>query len=228
MAFTYLPWNGWLDGFETSIATTYLTDYLSGNAWLSSEHINQMLDIVQREVLRGGGVQVVEILDCEFVESVKAAANNCMTYEGGNKQYAWLRRVGETFASGKRSFLGTVVNVFNSHWVCLAVDFANTTILYGDSFGHEMGDTLKETMMWWTYHHTKKQFRLHPLPITPQKDSYNCGVLAWNALAHLVLPDRYHLLESREVASERLRIAARVIERHNDYVSWLLRLTRKC
>jgi hypothetical protein len=90
--------------------------------------------------------------------------------------------------------------------------------LYGDSLGGTITEEIETVLNWWIHHHIGQQFMTNQLPITRQRDSYSCGMMAWNALATKVLPKNYTLLKSDGVADERLKMFLRVSERHNDKV----------
>jgi hypothetical protein len=64
------------------------------------------------------------------------------------------------------------MNVKNSHWVAIVLDFDESCILYGDSLGGEPDDHLKNVLSWWTHLHTGRNFVWGKLDITIQQDGF--------------------------------------------------------
>ena len=124
-----------------------------------------------------------------------------------------LWAIGCDIAEGIRTKLRWVANMIR-HWVGVIVDVPNSKILYGDSLGGSHAP-LKAAIEWWVRFHTQKTYTHENLPITQQLDSYNCPILAVNAVRHHLLPQCSDLLSSQPVAitEERLAIFKHISER---------------
>jgi hypothetical protein len=99
------------------------------------------------------------------------------------------------------------------------LDFRAKTIWYGDSLQWEIEPKLRSVLEWWTEEHGSVRFTYQRLPITHQNDSFSCGLLAWNALAHFFLPFHRPLIDPADVVMERLRVLLCICERHHKNVS---------
>lgn len=109
-----------------------------------------------------------------------------------------------------------IKNLGNKHWVAFNLNFKESCIRYGDSWGDEPPTELMCAVEWWTYHHTGRNFNRTKLTITTQKDTFSCGLLAHNALAHSANPTKYPLIDAANVDNERLKVLLAVIQRHSD------------
>ena len=115
--------------------------------------------------------------------------------------------------NGTHKELQYLMNLDSKHWVAIVLDFANLEILYSNTMG---GMDLKEILSWWTHIHSGRKFMYGELEITFQQDSFLCGLLAWNALAHQSLPHKNALIDAQEVDDARLKVMLKVIDCHND------------
>jgi len=86
-----------------------------------------------------------------------------------------------------------------------------------------MDPELKGALKQWTKKHTSINFTHNILPITHQIDSFSCGLLAWNALAHFFLPKHYTLIAPADVATGRLDVLLRICTQHQNEVSCIPR-----
>jgi hypothetical protein len=209
-----LSWKENMKGFPVQIPPEHLTSYLT-EGWLSDEHENQMLHLLQEELtlrrpenntnITTTGTYFFQILSQLYRDGTYDAL------EGA----AWVRRKSQEFATGVYDIFATIVNINNNHWVPILVDFRASKILYGDSMGGAIDEGVEEILTWWTYHHTGVIFTKTYLPTTRQRDGFSCGLLAWNALATYLLPDIHSLIDASDVAKERLKMFLRVVEQHN-------------
>ncbi|KAJ7746211.1 hypothetical protein B0H14DRAFT_2985652, partial [Mycena olivaceomarginata] len=102
-----------------------------------------------------------------FAHGLARAYMNPDTYRTA-RQFQWLRRLGEAFATKDRRRLGTIVNKDENHWVGLAIDCEEET-------------------------HLGVKFRWMDLPIPSQNDVHSCGLLAYFALANFFDGQRFPL-----------------------------------
>ena len=88
--------------------------------------------------------------------------------------------------------------------MAITLDFENSAIWYGDSFGWRPVDEVTSVLDWWTFHHTCVKFVYWTLKISPQKDGYSCSLLGTNALFHFYLPEAYPLIDVARVDAEQV------------------------
>jgi hypothetical protein len=220
-ALSTISWSSTLRGFPGTVSVECLAAYMTKD-WLTDEHENQMLHLLERELARSSehDSERIYIAETFFMPLLIGAykepdrANQYATASSFN----WLRKRGQEFGTGARDKLATIANVGGNHWVAVVIDFRSLQILYGDSLGGTITVEIEMVLNWWIYHHTGKQFTANKLPITRQRDGYSCGMLAWNAVAMEVMPKNYTLMKSDGVADERLKMFLRVSEHHNDKV----------
>jgi Ulp1 family protease len=218
-ALACIPWTGNINGFPGTVPTEYLTRYLTDD-WLTDEHENQMLHLLEHELSRSGRSNGIYIADTFFVTRLLEIYRHRDRDEhyATAKCNAWLRRRGQELGTGVLEKLVAIVNLNQNHWVSVVIDVPTSRILYGDSLGKPITREIKAVLTWWTNHHTATNFPIHDLAITHQNDSCSCGMLAWNAIAAHVLPETYSLVNSHAIMDERLKILLRVVERHNEKV----------
>ncbi|KIM89787.1 hypothetical protein PILCRDRAFT_49180, partial [Piloderma croceum F 1598] len=197
-----LPWCGDIRGFDHNEPLHQLVMYAS-RAWLGTMHENQILDLLQRELLLKGSR--IEVAGMAFFTTLREAYNCRDTGE-----------IGEALVSGDRDGLGTMVNIGGDHWVSITLDFEESLIWYGDSFGQDAAEEVTSVVEWWTFHHTGRKIGSRKLKISSQKDGFSCGLLGPNALFHFYLPDLYPLIDVTKVDTERVRLLVRVAQRHLD------------
>ncbi|KAF9236437.1 hypothetical protein BU15DRAFT_50062, partial [Melanogaster broomeanus] len=209
-----LPWSGDICGFEANDPILKLHTYTTNN-WLSDTHENQMLDLLRRKLCQQpNGLQV--LVENTFFINYLQKGYECQEageYES-SKYFARLRETGFSLGSGVQTNVGFVANIHDTHWVGVILDFACNIIYYGDSLGCKMDAKLAATLQWWTRHHSGQKFTHQDLAITRQDDTFSCGVLAFNAIAHHLLPSHYPLVPATLVANERLKTMLEVTERH--------------
>jgi hypothetical protein len=204
-----IAWAGTIRGFSASIGTHYLATYATRD-WLTDEHESQMLDLLRYDVLREGSGEHAEIESIFFLSKLQDAYRDQENY-GTHIRHRWIRGQGQALSTGTREQLVILANIGDNHWIALILDFKLSIIWYGDSLGKVISDELHDVMEWWTHLHTGRTFDHAQLGITRQRDGFSCGLLAWNALAVYLLKDQYSLINTADVAEERLKILLRVI-----------------
>jgi len=116
---------------------------------------------------------------------------NHIQYCEGSVWFLWW--IGKELGNGILNGLAGIANVNNNYWIALVVDMLNRKCRYGDS-RQGMDCELMGAIDWWSGIHLKQELEHVKLAITKQKDTYNCGVFALNALAYYILPDPPPLL----------------------------------
>lgn len=199
-----------------------LSAYLT-TEWLSDVHENQMLDILRSKQTLSCSNRPIIVENVHFVQFILAAyqCRNKTNQYADDRYFLRAREVGQAVAGpeSRSSGVGFLVNARGNHWVAVVLEFKHNQFLYGDPLGQDPECQLSDAIGWWTYHHTGQHFHACKLTITPQQDSYSCGVLAFDALAHHCLANSYPLIPAHDATNERARILAEVVARHLDHVS---------
>ncbi|KAH7908916.1 hypothetical protein BJ138DRAFT_990150, partial [Hygrophoropsis aurantiaca] len=211
-----LPWSGNIRGFDNPEPIHRLATYAT-RGWLGTTHEDQMLDLLRRDLHRGSTSHKTVIENLAFSKFLQEgyARRNSGEYEA-SRYFRVARGLGQALASQTRDILGYLMNLNDNHWVVVVLNFRDSTILYGDSLGDPIPANLASILDWWTNTHTGLTFVHKTLPITHQQDSFSCGLLSFNALAHYILPDQYPLINPVEVDNERLKIMLQVVKRHSE------------
>lgn len=213
-----IQWSGSIRGFNNPEPLVLLSRYLSTSSWFSDVEQNQMLDLLRRDLLFDSEGKKTELQGLDFFQKLSEGFRAKETYIEG-RAFARARGIGHGLATGSRNAIGMMINLDNEHWVSLVCNFQNETILYGDSLKRPMPDGVKEVIDWWTFNHAGKEFTHLDLDVPRQTDFHSCGLMAFYSLAVFLLPDTYHMIDPKDVDSERLKMLLRVINRHQDYVS---------
>lgn len=218
------PWNEVIRGFSDNEPLTMLSSYAIPTAWLSTFHENQMLELLQQELVLGAYSSPgslanlrLEIETLGFFPKMREAYQLHRAAYATAKTFRFVRGTGTVLANSSGA-LGSILHVRGNHWVSIVVDFAKQQILYGDPKGQPIDPLVRDVVLWWAAEHSGVAFTVEELTHTvqPDKDNENCGILAFNSLAHHVFPETYMLAGSgtEELADERLRWLHRVLERH--------------
>ncbi|KAH7903291.1 hypothetical protein BJ138DRAFT_977415, partial [Hygrophoropsis aurantiaca] len=215
-----IPWAGEIHGFSQFEPILTLATYLSSD-WLSDAHIDQQLDLLRHDLSRQMEITGCEVVRTSFFRkllSVFLKRSERDTYSGGNQSCRQLWSVGEELSSGNCSRICGVVNINDSHWIALAIDFVGSTVYQGDSMGNIPYPELGAAVDWWIFMHAKRAFQHMKLAISRQQDMVSCGVFALNAVAHYVLPNSNPVLQHKDVDEARLSFFVRVVDRSLDLV----------
>ncbi|KAG1768439.1 hypothetical protein EV702DRAFT_1203278 [Suillus placidus] len=205
--------SGTLNGFAVVEPVVKLAVYATDD-WLFDVHENQMLDLLRRRIQRQPQSQKIEIENIYFYGFLKKAYEIHSSGEHEGRYFAHARETGDAMALGLGSCIGFLVNINENHWVAVVIDFESSTIFYGDSIYTKLPTGFLAVLHWWTHHHTGQHFEEKSLIITHRKDSFSCGLLSFNALAHHVLPSEYPLIMALQVRIGRLNVMLDVIDRH--------------
>ena len=166
-ALTYISWSDTIKGFPGTALMDCLTTYLTKD-WLTDEHEDQMLYLLERELTRSRKDDRTHIANAFFITRLVEIykdpnrTNHYATSEG----LAWLRKKGQDFGTGTLEKLVTIANVGRNHWVAVEVDFECSKILYGDSLGGKINEEIETALTWWLHQHSAKHFTTGLLPIT--------------------------------------------------------------
>ena len=212
-----LPWQDSIRGFPLEMDSSYLSAFF-GTEWLSSEHINLMMHLLENDT-QTKGLSAVEFITetANFTTRLKQAHLNPDEYDT-DQGYRWLSKIGQRLANGHSDRLALVANTDQqNHWVAILIDVRERLIWFGNSLkGDGVPTSLMNALKWWLYYHFAEPFRTHDLPITIQRDGYNCGIFAWQALEAALL--KKPLITTNEPYTTRLKLFKRVVSRHQDTV----------
>jgi hypothetical protein len=178
-----------------------------------------MLDLLHRDLLCDRSQQNnIKIKTTHFIENVTEAFLNQDKGMYQTRRFQHIHKQGECLVSGVHTSLGFTANCNSNHWVAVILESRTKKILYRDSLGKAMSRELQAILRWWTNEHTETQFTVDKLPITHQIDTISCGLLAWNALAHFSLPQKYLLISPTRVAAEQLQMLLCICSHHQDSI----------
>ena len=153
-ALSVLPWTGLVRGFGIQVDVHYLTSFV-GAEWLSSEHINLLMELLRCELLAAGLASRLEVISetSAFREMLRMAYKNQNLYGQGKQNLRWLEKLGKNLGNGTCDKLAFMANINNNHWVAVVLDPEQRSIWHGDSFGAPMDTELQVMLKWWTYTH---------------------------------------------------------------------------
>jgi len=151
-ALAVLQWGRDLWGFSSNGTDnlSILTAYTS-NTWLKGEHAGQMLDLLKTKV-QLERQSTVEIANTWFYKKIKLGYEAPESYVT-DTSFGLYHHIGEALEMGRRDQCGFLVNINQTHWVAVVLDFRMREIWYGDSLGLQMPEIVKEVLEWWTYFH---------------------------------------------------------------------------
>ena len=189
-----------------------LSRYLGTN-WLSEVHVNDLLEVLRREVV-SFGKHATQVEGTPLTDKIVTAYNlRKKKVYAIDQTYAWIRMIGDELVQKGSTlitavYLGTITNA--KHWVPLIISDGGATINYGDSLSEPIPSKLYDAYTWWLQQHNPAiTSSLATLPVTDQTDSYSCGILMMNSLQHFVNPTKYPLVQvgglKAGVVSERLK-----------------------
>lgn len=161
-----IPSSGPLQGFTIVVEMHYLAS-LVGQDWLTSEHINLLMELLRHDLIATGqGTRVKVITETSsFLAKLTQAYKNSNDYGTGKQEFCWLEQVAQSLANGTRQQLTFIANVQQNHWVACIIDAEENAIWHGNSLGGVIDSTLKLTLMWWTYFHFGKHFVVRDYPL---------------------------------------------------------------
>lgn len=105
--------------------------------------------------------------------------------------------------AGMRGTRATMPPNQGNHWVAVVVDAGRQRILFANPFEGPIPLELKALLQWWIRQHIKEEFAIGQLESEKQAlgDTFSCGVIAANAVAHDMQPLTISLLPSSTVAA---------------------------
>ena len=212
-ALSVLRWSDKLRGFSSNSEEDLesLALYTS-DKWLHGAHANQMLDLLQRHLQRSGKNHI-DLGSSYFYAKISQGSEDIEKYSTEDS-FRFYRHIGNDLETGIRDQFGFLANLDRNHWIAVVFDFRKREIWFGDSLGGVATASVRRILNWWTQFHSGEAFTFQQLPITIQRDSFSCCLLAWDALRVFFLDSEETLLPSQDVAEGRLKVLLQVIHEH--------------
>ncbi|KAJ7042719.1 hypothetical protein C8F04DRAFT_922859, partial [Mycena alexandri] len=208
-ALDMLPWDGTVKGFKVEGSVDDLTFWFTKD-WLKSDHEDQMPELLASD-LGLTDSSTICIQNSFFVKSLARAYSNPEAYRTA-QGFAWLRRIGGSFATKDRTCLGTMANKNENHWVALAIDSEKESVSYGDGFRGTPSPLLRKHLDWWLFEHLGVAFKWGDIPVTKQNDPHLCSLLPSLSYGCFPLPK----CTAAIMADERLKMFLRIVQRHKE------------
>ncbi|KAI0757478.1 hypothetical protein C8Q80DRAFT_1282759, partial [Daedaleopsis nitida] len=149
-----LPWSATLSGFSKREPVATLTSYLS-RTWLSDIHENQLLDLLHTKLARQPEGLLTEVENLYFWKALEQRfwSGDREAYQK-DQYFSCARGVGEMLQRGERNQLSLLVNISNTYWVAIVVDFSKLRVLYGNSLNHPPDPHIINVLTWWHHNHS--------------------------------------------------------------------------
>lgn len=113
----------------------YIAQFV-GTDWLTNEHINILMEMLQCDLIATGLDKVKVITETTgFMTKLQQAYDHSEHYGDGRQEHCWLERIGQSLVNGSYHHLAFIANVRQNHWVACVVDPAEDAIWHGDSLG---------------------------------------------------------------------------------------------
>ncbi|KAF9481696.1 hypothetical protein BDN70DRAFT_991713 [Pholiota conissans] len=205
-----------LNTLEWDSGMRYINQYLStielarllGTLWLSDNHINMMIDDLRaRQLETGSDSDKIKIANLYFGNQIGKVSDATTAVALAKTKYFHQYEV--EAKEGRLEKLYFVVHVNDGHWVAGSLDFKRKVMAFGDSFrenGKSSGAPTKfiDCLQLWIKSAFGKKFRSagNTLEHAIQTDSYSCGVIAVNTIAHAIF--NTPLWEQKKAVNSRL------------------------
>ncbi|KAF8336306.1 uncharacterized protein EI90DRAFT_3168485 [Cantharellus anzutake] len=158
-------------------------------------------------------------------------AGGSVTY-GCNHTCKDLCQLGSELSSGSESQFGGIMHANNNHWIAFSVFPKESVIYLADSLHWETGGAdlpvaakeVANILQWWlneSYSGLNKStptFQITSLPVAHQNDSSSCGFFALNALMHHLIPTKYLLYASNDIAMLRVEFLMAILNHHVEQI----------
>ncbi|KAJ7142789.1 hypothetical protein C8R44DRAFT_726119 [Mycena epipterygia] len=215
-----LAWTGHIKYFTHAMPgngnhISSLAKFLSRD-WLSSTQIDQMTDLILCDIRDAAPSQDIRLMDTIITAEIvnqyrRSKSEDTNDYDPTLDKF--LQCFGRSIEDGTQ-LLG-IFHVHEDHWVASTVDVLEQSIGYGDPMGAgvEASDVCAALQWFAQRHHILFDGKIETLLCTRQRDSWNCGLYAPNALAHKFLPDAHPLISSDFVLGDvgRMEMLQRII-----------------
>ncbi|KAJ7574501.1 hypothetical protein C8J56DRAFT_1172807 [Mycena floridula] len=200
-----LPWN---TPIPRNFGGTTSMSALFTNQWLNDDVLSQIagqLSFATRNMMTFDKPPL--ILDPYWSGTLLQSYRLCRNSYSTNGHQC-LRDAGQALVGGEWAELAFPLNVLlengvvklpsetqgilGNHWIIIVIDPTHSDILIGDPAASRLPDSMLEVVdciRWWLGCHygPDELFDVIPMPISRQRDSYSCGVLAMDSISHRYL-----------------------------------------
>ena len=169
--------------------------------WLSGSNQNDLLGLLRYQLAgQSNMVKIYRVEGTDTPQKIISVYRNqqkiCYTEE---QSVEWLRTLANDLIKNEATLI-TMQNLTNitgsPHWVPLALSVDKHSLFFGDSLGNEIPKELRMAYTWWmAQHDASRNFEsdtlmaVSSMSIGQQIDGHACGILAINALRHLIEPN---------------------------------------
>ncbi|KAG2152842.1 hypothetical protein DEU56DRAFT_977227 [Suillus clintonianus] len=191
--FLAVLWNSKGGGSTSTLEFTHLL----GMGWITDELIDSMMaHLAHRAHAQSHGRRIL-IENSRLAEVIKG-----LTISGN--MHPLLSKCQEKIITLHYELLLFPVHVHGNHWVAVAVDFNKKNIAIGDSLRGQIPppDEFARQVQQWLLRVFNAHFSINNEGLTcaSQNDTYSCGVVSTNAIAHTVFGDELWQPKAKSVA----------------------------
>ncbi|KIL56229.1 hypothetical protein M378DRAFT_182024 [Amanita muscaria Koide BX008] len=187
-----MAWNSWVSGLRGNACTSQLSSFI-GNAWMSSDHIDMMIETLYLCLVNANTTEMIVIAPLVFSTNIWQFAR----YADRTKL---LQHYESAVRSGRLEKLYFPLHVHDSHWICGVINFHERTFTCCDSLSLVYSpptNFLKDLKTWLRTSFPGQVFKglNDTLEHGIQQDTYNCGIYAMNAISHAIFGDQILVTE---------------------------------
>ena len=209
---------------KTTFPKSTLAKYLSRD-WLTDEHVDQMIYLVEREVKEILPHQKIHFLDTVLIRKLRQAYQLEIDAKEKYNPFdtTFLHKFGQSLSSDSQ--LASIFHINGNHWIAVVINILTEEILYGDSVGSDPNLGVVNSIRWFISKHIpslpEDSLNDAILPCVKQDvkfDWFNCGIYSYNALLHYFLPNNPLLQHTENPIYgdlARMSILQKLIEFHN-------------
>ena len=209
---------------KTTFPESTLAKYLSRD-WLTDEHVDQMIYLVEREVKEILPHQKIHFLDTVLIRKLRQAYQLEIDAKEKYNPFdtTFLHKFGQSLSSDSQ--LAGIFHINGNHWIAVVINILTEEILYGDSVGSDPNLGVVNSIRWFISKHIpslpEDSLNDAILPCVKQDvkfDWFNCGIYSYNALLHYFLPNNPLLQHTENPIYgdlARMSILQKLIEFHN-------------
>ncbi|KAF6765888.1 hypothetical protein DFP72DRAFT_996748 [Ephemerocybe angulata] len=216
-----LPWNDSMD-FERRWSRTLSLSHFLGPERLTDSHLNMMVAIIAEKVSPEAKVLIAPLAFTYDIITIDRKLKLPSKRWNRTILTQYERRIKQ---DGIKE-LHFPLHVDGNHWIVGKVDFIKSTVSYGNSlkgsriFNNSIPQTFDRLLCKWLKYAFNRSFKSIGtcLPCATQVDSYSCGILAVNSIAHSTTGTP--LWEAKTATRHRLewfnQFSSRLVEKSSD------------
>ena len=179
---------------KTTFPKSTLAKYLS-REWLTDEHVDQMIYLVEKEVKEILPHRKIHFLDTILIRKLRQAYQQEIDGGGNYNPFntTFLHKFGKSLSIDSQ--LAGIFHINGNHWIAIVIDIPADEILYGDPAGSDPNLDVVNSLHWFISKHIpslpEDKLVVTILPCAKQDmnfDWFNCGIHSYNAILHFFLP----------------------------------------